>query len=138
MKRGFVATLLSLLLLGAVVAPVIAQDSSGEDLRVYLDPARLQDLIGEERPDAYVVDTRSQSEYVSGHIPGAVNIDYRVIGQNPPTDDRDALVIVYCLSGVRSEQAARSLRRLGFTRVLNWGGITRWPYETATGPDPFE
>mgnify|MGYP000107868409 CR=1 FL=1 len=84
----------------------------------------------------FLVDTRTAQEYASGHIPGAINIDYREIGISPPTDDTDALVIVYCRSGNRSGTAARTLAGLGYTRVLDWGGVIRWPYSLVTGADP--
>jgi rhodanese-related sulfurtransferase len=38
-------------------------------------------------------------------------------------------VIVYCRSGNRSAVAASQLKELGYTRVVDFGGIHRWPYD---------
>ena len=115
----------------------LAQTPLSDDLRVYLDADRLLELIQEEREDVILVDTRTEPEYLSGHIPGAIQIDYRDISNNLPTEDRNVLVIVYCERGIRSNRAAGTLRRLGFVRVLDWGGIRDWPYERVVGPSQF-
>lgn len=120
----------------AAQAPESTPDGIAEDLRVYLDPDRLLALMDNPPDGVFLVDTRTWPEYVSGHIPGAVWRDYREIGERPPTADRDALIIVYCERGIRSNRAARTLNRLGYTRVLDWGGIRDWPYEVVTGPEP--
>jgi phage shock protein E len=135
MKRLF---LIGLALGLASTSFVSAQEAEGiaEDLTVYRDPDRLLALIENPPEGFYLVDTRTYDEYVSGHMPGAIHRDYREIGGDLPTEDRDAVIFVYCLSGVRSNRAERTLRRLGFNRVLNWGGILDWPHEVVTGPSP--
>lgn len=110
--------------------------ASNGDLDVYKDPARLLALIDDPPEDFFLVDVRTTEEYQAGHIPGALHHDYRRIADDLPTEDRDAFIVVYCRSGSRSNTAARTLARLGFTRVLDWGGIIDWPYEVVTGPDP--
>lgn len=108
-------------------------DPVSEDLSVYATPDALQTLL-EEHPDAFVlVDVRSTDEYRAGHIPGAVHRDYREIAEDPPTDDLDMPIILYCKSGARASTAESTLVDLGYTRVFNWGGIIDWPYETVTG-----
>lgn len=79
-----------------------------------------------------LVDVREPSEYSAGHIPSAIliplgTIDERVTEQLP---DKDAPVIVYCRSGVRSRKAAMKLIDLGYKDVRDMGGILDWPYET--------
>ena len=127
-----------LVAIAALPAEARGTDSSddGESVLVYSDPERLFELIQDPPEDFFLVDTRTAEEYESGHIAGAIHRDYREIATDLPTDNRDALVVVYCLSGVRSNRAARTLRRLGFTRVLDWGGIIDWPFEVTEGPDP--
>ena len=71
-----------------------------------------------------------------GHIPGAINIDYRSIEEYPPTDDSDAAIIVYCRSGNRSNSGLRTLEAMGYTNLLDWGGIVRWPFDVVTGTEP--
>ena len=77
----------------------------------------------------FLVDTRSQAEYERGYIPGAQHIRHAAIADNLPTDNKDDLIILYCEKGVRSGQAFRTLTSLGYTNVVNFGGINRWKGE---------
>lgn len=130
-------TALIMLLLPATAALAQSDAQTTDDLEAYLDPDRLLELIHDPPEDFYLVDVRTEREYRSGHIPGAILIPYREIGVNPPTEDRDALIIVYCRTGGRSASADDALRDAGFTRVLDWGGIIDWPHETVSGSSPW-
>ena len=130
---------MSAVILVAAIAVGIAQgaqEAGPEGLDVYRDADRLRELIEDPSADFLLVDVRTEAEYLSGHIPGAIHLPYDEIAADPPTDDTDALIVLYCQSGVRSGRADRSLRSMGYTRVLDWGGIVDWPYERVTGPDP--
>jgi len=118
-------SLVSLIVLVVIIAfPIVAQD---KDRRI--DYVELQKLITERHEDYILVDVRSKQEYDSGYIPTAINIPYREIGSNLPTDDRSAKIILYCRSGRRSGIAKGTLDRLGFSNVIDFGGITRWQGE---------
>ena len=93
----------------------------------YTDPEALIQLIERQDQEYYLVDVRTESEYNSGFIPTAVNIPYDVLTDKLPTEDRDALIIVYCRSGKLSAIAGTILTELGFTSVFDFGGIYRWP-----------
>ncbi|WP_066687542.1 rhodanese-like domain-containing protein [Christensenella intestinihominis] len=82
-----------------------------------------------------VVDVRTPEEYAEKHIEGAVNIPNEAISDTPPEAlaDKDAKLIVYCRTGVRSKQASDKLVNLGYTNVYDMGGINDWPYETVSG-----
>ena len=75
-----------------------------------------------------VLDVREADESAEGHIPGALLLprgwlELRVEALVP----RDARVVVYCQSGVRSALAAQSLAALGYSQVHNLaGGFGRW------------
>ncbi len=43
--------------------------------------------------------------------------------------DKDAVLLVYCRSGVRSLKASRELVSMGYKHVNDFGGILDWPYE---------
>jgi rhodanese-related sulfurtransferase len=94
-----------------------------------LSPERLGELIAAGDPDTYLVDVRTAEEYNSGAIPSAINIPYDVIADNLPTEDRSARITLYCRSGSRSSLAAETLEQLGFTNVINFGGVGRWTGE---------
>ena len=44
-------------------------------------------------------------------------------------DDKNALYLIYCRSGVRSVTAADLLAADGYTNIVEFGGILFWPYE---------
>ena len=78
-----------------------------------------------------IVDVRTQEEYDESHIANAILIPNETISSEPPADlpDLDAQILLYCRSGNRSAQAARKLIDLGYTNVIDFGGIKDWPYE---------
>ena len=79
-----------------------------------------------------ILDVREQSEYDSGHIPGAVLLPVGSIDQDTAAaviPDKDSTVLVYCRSGNRSRTASAALAELGYTAVYEFGGINTWPYE---------
>ena len=82
-----------------------------------------------------LLDVRTQAEYDQGHIPGAVCIPNETIGTEeiPALPDKDQLILVYCRSGNRSRQAAEKLVKLGYTNIVEFGGIIGWTGETVSG-----
>ena len=102
---------------------------AGGNKEGYTDPEVLKRLIERQNREYYLVDVRTEGEYNSGFIPTAVNIPNDVLTDKLPTEDRDALIIVYCRTGRRSATAETMLTELGFTNVFDFGGIYRWPGE---------
>ena len=83
----------------------------------------------------YVIpDVRTAQEFASGHIPGAALLPNETIGTEdiPLLPDKDQLILVYCRSGNRSKQAAEKLAQLGFTNIVEFGGINSWTGEIVT------
>lgn len=82
--------------------------------------------------EVVIVDVRTQSEYNEGHIQNAVLIPNETIGSDLPANlpDKNAIILVYCRSGRRSEEAARKLINLGYVSVYDFGGINDWTYGT--------
>ena len=80
-----------------------------------------------------ILDTREQSEFDEGHIPGAILIPYTEIETKAEQmlPDKNAQILVYCRSGRRSKIASESLTNIGYTNVKEFGGIIDWPYEVA-------
>ena len=77
-----------------------------------------------------VLDVREPYEYRSGHIQNAVLLPSgNVASQSARVlPDKNAKILVYCLSGGRSSASAHELVRLGYTNVFDFGGIANWPY----------
>lgn len=88
----------------------------------------------EEESGYVIVDVRTPEEYKSGHIPDAMNIPNDDIG-NVELDaipDKEQLILLYCRSGTRSQDAASKLAEMGYTKVVNFGGISDWDGEIVT------
>jgi len=75
--------------------------------------------------EAIWIDVRSADEFAAGHVPDAVNIPYTEIESRigEVTDDKEAVIYVYCRSGRRSGIAQSTLEQAGFTGVVNQGGL---------------
>ena len=82
-----------------------------------------------------IVDVRTEEEYSSGHIPGAICIPNETIYKDRPSalPDLDQVILIYCRSGNRSKRSARMLYEMGYTNVYEFGGIIDWDGEIETG-----
>ena len=89
----------------------------------------------EEESGYIILDVRTPEEFADKHSPGAVNIPNETIAAEeiPELPDKDQLILVYCRSGNRSKQASEKLAALGYTNVVEFGGINSWPGETVSG-----
>ena len=88
--------------------------------------------IFEEKGNYIILDVRREDEFREGHIPGAINIANEDIGDTDIEElpDKDMVIYVYCRSGKRSKQAAGKLAKLGYTNIIECGGIKDWDGET--------
>src|ERR687896_1557172 len=101
---------------------------------------QVKELIGETTPEAVkerldggdklsLLDVREEEEVRNGTVPGAAHLsrahfESRVEDVLP---DKEAEVVVYCASGVRSAFAVKTLGELGYTNVASMkGGFVRW------------
>ena len=86
-------------------------------------------------PVGIILDVRTAQEYSEKHIPGAINIPNETIGTEdiPELPDIEQLILVYCRSGNRSKQASEKLVKLGYTNIVEFGGINDWTGETVSG-----
>ena len=145
MKRTFLFFLVSFL----AVSPFSAgqcegSPAGGSYTQITQEEARAMMI----RDDGHlIVDVRRQDEYDEGHIPGAVLVPNESIQDAPPEalPDRDQILLVYCRSGRRSKEASEKLAALGYTHVVEFGGIITWTGETVStadeeliADDPFE
>ena len=85
-----------------------------------------------EESEGYILlDVRTKEEYESGYIPGAINIPLSDINGNVVSSlpEKSQIILVYCRSGNRSRQASDKLSRLGYTNIIEIGGINSWKGE---------
>ena len=126
MKRILPIFLAALLLVGCA-AP--AEETTYR--QVNMDEAI---TMTEEGSGYIILDVRTPEEFAEKHIPGAINVANETIGTDeiPELPDKDQLILVYCRSGNRSKQASEKLVALGYTNIVEFGGINDWPGETET------
>ena len=86
-----------------------------------------------KRRNVVLIDVRTPEEYAEGHIPGTdfnINVlddsfEREILDRISP----DSHVAIYCRSGNRSRQAALKLSSMGYTNVIEFGGIMDWTGE---------
>jgi len=95
-----------------------------------ISPSRARVMM-QNYPHAIILDVRTQQEFDTERIPGAILLpDYAVSDlAEEVLPDLDALILVYCRTGRRSQSAARILADMGYTNVYDFGGLESWPYE---------
>jgi len=88
---------------------------------------RPEQIPAEDWESLYVIDTRDAGQYQEGHIPGAVNIEWRQVLDQFEQMPRDRTVLVYCNTGTLSAQAGFALRLAGMENVrILQGGYREW------------
>ena len=124
--------LLSVFLAAILLAGCSAPKETASYRQISMDEAI---TMMEEESGYIILDVRTPEEFADKHIPGAVNIPNESISTEeiPELPDKDQLILVYCRSGNRSKQASEKLAALGYTNVVEFGGINSWPGETVSG-----
>jgi phage shock protein E len=75
---------------------------------------------GDKAP--FVLDVRAPEEFVTGHLPGAVNIPYDQVAARLAEVPKDKDVVLYCRSGRRAAMAAEVLAANGYSRLKHLEG----------------
>ena len=120
-----------LLLPFVTIAFLILSCNQTKNVAGLLDAKRFA-AVSDSLSDEQIVDVRTPDEYSEGHIANAVNMDWNGVNFSGETTklDKNKPVMVYCLSGGRSAQAASWLRENGFTKVYELNhGILGWKAE---------
>jgi rhodanese-related sulfurtransferase len=128
MKFLFPILLFALMLAGCT-GVAGAKKEKGTYRQISMDEAV---LMMKNESDYVILDVRRPDEFALGHIPAAINVPNEVIGTDaiPELPDKDRLILVYCRSGRRSKEASEKLVALGYTNIVEFGGILDWTGET--------
>lgn len=129
MKKMLLLVLAAVLAISAVC---FAQSPANAEGYQKITPQQAKARMAEA--GVIVLDVRMQQEYDAGHIANAVLLPLPLIEAGDTAvakalPDKDAEILVYCRSGRRSAIAANALINMGYTNVLDFGGINDWPYE---------
>lgn len=126
---------LLLLILMFVVSGCGKSDVDGQD-NTYEKISMSEGMERMESDAEYILlDVRRADEFEAGHIPGAVNLPNEEIGTDeiPSLPDKTQTIYIYCRSGNRSKQAADKLLALGYTNIIEFGGIIDYTGELEYG-----
>ncbi len=116
------------------LALLLAGCAAGKDAAYTRIPMEQAVVRMEQESDYVLLDVRRPDEFRAGHIPGAVCVPNETIGtaEIPELPDKDQLIFIYCRSGNRSRQAASKLAEMGYTNLVEIGGIMDYPLETVS------
>jgi len=76
-----------------------------------------------------LIDTREESEWARGHLPGAIHLSKGIIERDilKVAPDKTAALVLYCGGGYRSALAADNLQKMGYSNVISMdGGWRGW------------
>ncbi len=81
----------------------------------------------DEWPKMVVIDARDAGQFAKGHIPGAINMDWRQVLAKRNDIPKNKPVLIYCNTGSLSAQAGFALRVAGWENVrILQGGMEEW------------
>ena len=134
MKKFLAAVLAAITLIFAGCAQPngykeITQEEAAKIMEITQEEAA---KIMQEQSGFIILDVRTAQEFNGGHIPNAINVTNESITDKQPEQlpDKNQMILVYCRSGRRSKQAAQKLVDMGYTNILEFGGINTWQGET--------
>ncbi len=99
----------------------------GEDM-IIIQPDMLKTMQDKKFP-FYLIDVRELTEWNITRIEGAIHVPISKVIENglPEHIPKDASIILYCKSGLRSKNAVIALQQQGFSQLKNLeGGIIAW------------
>jgi len=110
-------------------APSMVVQSPGVDsknLPAALGYEDLARLLADESANILLLDVRTLEEFNQGYIDSAVLSPYDALETMFREQDKSRPIVLYCRTGNRSSIALRTLSRMGYTNVSDFGGINRW------------
>ncbi|MDP3918407.1 MAG: rhodanese-like domain-containing protein [Nanoarchaeota archaeon] len=132
-KRNFIIGPILLLLLGILLMTSCTTNDKS------ISPTEAVALIEEntDNENFVILDVRTNEEFTSGHIDGAINLDYysETFSDDVSELDKDKNYLIYCRSGKRSQASFDIMEGLGFKNLYNMeGGIEAYQqdYEIVT------
>lgn len=127
-NKNLIFTIFIIILIIAVII-VMFLGKSGKSIIQKPSSKEISEII--QNKNITIIDVRTQKEYESGHIKGAINIPVTEI-EAEINYDKDKPIAVYCRTGARSSEAAKTLEKMGYTKIYDLGGIQNINVELTT------
>lgn len=100
--------------------------AEGKVLRKYIEPSELKKIVDNPVDSIWIIDVRSEKAYLKEHIPTAKSFPSSTIMSRLDEIPKDQYLILYCNVGGTVKIVSKKLRKAGYKRYINWGGISRW------------
>ena len=135
--RFFALTLAAAIAGSLLMAPIAHADNKAiatDEMEAYLEFVDYgggvifaEQIPKEEWPKMVVIDARDPAQFAKGHIPGAINMDWRQVLAKRNAIPKNKSVLIYCNTGSLSAQAGFALRVAGWENVrILQGGMAEW------------
>lgn len=136
MRKNKVVNRIGKIMVAVVVSTIFllgCASSGGAEYR-QVDMNEVVEMMENEK-DYIILDVRTKKEFEEQHIPDAINVPNETIGKEEISElpDKEQLIMVYCRSGNRSKQASEKLVKIGYSNIVEFGGIKDWSGETVSG-----
>ncbi len=83
-----------------------------------------------EKESVYILDSREKEEFEVSHLKNSTFVgysDFSISNITSNIKDKNAMIVVYCSLGIRSEKISEKLKNAGYHNVKNlYGGIFEW------------
>jgi rhodanese-related sulfurtransferase len=103
--------------------------SQGKVLKKYIEPSALKQLTDNPADSIWIMDVRSEKAYASGHIPTAKSFPAGTVESRLSEIPKSQYLIIYCTVGANAQIVSKKLKKAGYKRYMNWGGLSRWEWE---------
>ena len=127
MKKVIIILIILVVIIGGVI---MLNRNTEKEITNPIQYVSMEEIttIMQENTNYIILDARTIEEYNQGHIPNAICIPNETIDETVTTKlpNKDQLILIYCRSGNRSKQAALKLQQLGYTKLIEFGGIIDW------------
>lgn len=107
--------------------------SQGKILKKYIDPVELKKIVELPVDSIWIIDVRSEKAFENGHIPTAKSFPAGSVTTRLSEIPKSKYLIIYCTVGANAQIVSKKLRKAGYKRYINWGGLSRWNWEKETG-----
>ena len=103
--------------------------SQGKVLKKYIEPSELRKLTVNPVDSIWIIDVRSEKAFASGHIPTAKSFPAGDVMNRLNEISQSQYLIIYCTVGANAQIVSKKLKKAGYKRYVNWGGISRWKWD---------
>lgn len=129
MRLSFILLLLIFNVFFLSCAEGYISSKDAEVLKKYLSPEELKKLTDNPDENIWIIDVRPKAAYDKGHIPTAKSFPSSEVLNRLKDIPKDKYLIIYCETGGRAQAVIKMLEKEGYTKMMNWGGYTRWTYD---------